>query len=222
MNGLIKAIDAEACRSLGEERVLRESISQPSFAPASLSETEIEKLRAELASLREEMDQRIATTRHEARAEGRQAAAAEFNNSRAEALERLERACNRALESFSRHMLAVENLAGMIAEAVLDQLLLGEAHYRELARAAIAARVREIDRTSIVRVLVSPKDFPEADELEQLADLCGIDQMVIAQSDELDAGQCRMELALGTLDVGLADQWQRLRPQLGGPAKAQT
>ena len=211
MSALIKAAAAHGCRPLGTDR---EHARPPGAPHVPDHQLEIAHLREQLAMLQSDHKQHLAQARSDGIAEGRRAAIDEFDHSRTEALDRLETACNRALEHFSRSILSVEKLATLIAQAVLDQLLLGDAHYLDIARQVIAARIKEIDRSSVVRVLVSAEDFPDQVELDQLADLCGIDQTVIKQMADLKIGQCRIELTLGVLDVGLRQQWDRLNQHM--------
>ena len=82
---------------------------------------------------------------------------------------------------------------------------------RDLLKAAIVARIREIDQSGIVRVVVSSSDFPDQTELDDLAALCDVDQLAIGHTRALKAGECRIDLTLGTLDVGLRQQWEKLK-----------
>lgn len=214
MSALIKSPDARDCMSLRDAHGAARSTPAESM-PAY--EKEIARLCEEVATLRAAQDhsaERVASARRDGVSEGRALALAEISESRADALDRLEAACNRAIEHFTVNLASAERLAIFIAQAVLERMLLDQPHFREVAGQAIAARVRDIENSSVVRLLVSPADFPEPEELDQLADLCGVDLAVIRQSADLDAGQCRVELTLGVLDIGLRQQWERLNQHL--------
>jgi len=214
MSGLIKSSAANNARSLGTLSASTASETSP-HEPAvpnemTILQERLTALQAEHASCRDA----VAAARHAGEEAGYRRALEEIETGRAEELDRLETTGNRALEHFARHIVDAESLAVLIAETVLEKMLLDSAHYRDLVRDALVARIREIDQTSIVRITVPVTDFPEQAELDQVADLCGLDQVVIRQDDDMATGHCQIDLTLGTLDVGLRQQWERLKGEL--------
>ena len=61
---------------------------------------------------------------------------------------------------------------------------------------------------------VSRRDFPDAADLTELQDAIGRSDLKIQVSDTLGAGDCRLQLRLGTMELDLPRQWEALSEAL--------
>jgi len=63
-------------------------------------------------------------------------------------------------------------------------------------------------------VSVSRQDFPSPEELSRLVAKLANPALDLRACAELSAGQCEMRLQLGTLEIGVDQQWSRLEAVL--------
>jgi len=180
-------------------------------------ETELAALAAALA----ERDEAIAghadaleTAWRKGEAEGRETGRSEAAADGAEALARIEAAAERALGLFADELEAMESLAALLARTCLERLLLATEPRAALVCELIAGQARALDAEAIVRVTVSASDFPAAEELKAVTASLGSRRCEVIASEEIDSGDCRIALRLGTLEIGLGQQWGRLRAVL--------
>ncbi|HEV2818512.1 MAG TPA: hypothetical protein VGW40_14965 [Allosphingosinicella sp.] len=210
MTGLIKSGSAG----------LRERVRPLAGFAVAVADPERERLAAELATLaaalseREEAALLHAEELEAAYAEGREAGRKEAADDGAEALARIEAAAERALALFADELGEMETLAALLARTCLERLLLATEARAVLVRELIAGQAKALDAEAIVRVSVSAADFPRAEGLEAVAASLGSRRCEIIAADELDSGDCRIALRLGTLEIGLGQQWGRLRAVL--------
>ena len=216
---LIKAIDAGDIQMFRNRATVSEIIdkgsSQPTFDP------EIECLSARIISLEAEvqrLNKAVITARNEGECEGRTQAKSDFETQRAEAHVQLEAGLSHALEQWSAKLDEVDRLAIMIAGVALERLLLSPENRLSTLTALVAAQVRALDRSSILRIKVSHEDFLDSEALAELARSCAIDGVIIEQALDLCAGDCTIQLTLGSIDVGLNQQWSAIRSFLEGHA----
>ena len=161
---------------------------------------------AELERLRESVQNAYREGETEGRKQGRQ----ESDQRRADYLAALERGLDAACNRFSEDLRDLERLAVLVARESLAKILGDDESRKELLAEAIGSQLRRIEAGSVVAVQVSRADFPEPEELTRLADSLGGDRLALVATDELRAGECRIKLKLGALDVGLPQQWERL------------
>ena len=207
MSGLLKsgsATLAERVRPLG------------AFA-AQAADPERERLAAELAALAAalaERDEAIAGhagALEDAHREGREAGRREAEDESAAALAAIEAASERALAAFADELGEMETLAALLARTCLERLLLATEPRAALVCELIAGQARALDAEAMVRITVSASDFLTAQDLEAVTASLGSRRCELVASDELDSGDCRIALRLGTLDIGLGQQWGSLR-----------
>lgn len=212
---LIKAID------VGDIQMLRGSVAvsaiidrgagQPTLDP------EIERLSVRVISLEAEvqrLNEAVIVARSEGESEGRTQVKRDFDAQRAEAHVQLEAGLSHALEQWSAKLNEVDRLAVMIASTALERLLLSPEDRLSTLTALIAAQVQALDRSSLLRIKVSHEDFIDSDALAELAQSCAIDGVLIEQALNLCAGDCIIQLTLGSIDVGLNQQWSAIRSLL--------
>ena len=174
----------------------------------------VEEKEAENAALSEAVDK----ARAEGEEAGRIAMELEFEDGRERALELLEAGIGMARESLDEFLVRAEILALEVARTALNKLF-GQDDGREAAVVDLVRhQLSHIERQSLVAIEVSRLDFPDTREVAALAERMGVDAAMLAASDELNAGGCRMRMKLGTIDVGLDQQWVAIRELLDSMA----
>jgi len=178
-------------------------------APASQSleaaGSEAEDLARRILELKEDRLNELA----EARAAGAREALEERSGAEAAALAQLEEALGAAQEAWSKQLEAVEASAIGIASAVLEQVFADRTDLTARIQSAIRAQLQRLDDASVIRLRVSPEDFPDAGALAAVAAGCNCHAEVIADP-RLESGGCLIDLALGQVDAGLPAQWARI------------
>lgn len=190
------------------------SIGPADTAPSDPHREEVQKLRAllaerdaELEELRAEVDK----ARVEGEAAGRIAAEAEVEDSREKALELLRNGIEHAGAAVADCQGQMEVLALMIARTALDKLFGDDSGRRAAVTELVVRQLRSIERQTLLQVEVSRLDFPNTDELADLAGQIGVAVDDICANAGLAPGACRMRLRVGTLEVGLDEQWGAIR-----------
>lgn len=186
-------------------------------APQAAADPQRERLEAELAALAAALAERDeAIARHsgeleDARGEGFEEGRRSAEDDGTAALAAIEAAADRALALFAEQLGEMETLAALLARTCLERLLLATEQRSALVCELIAGQARALDSEALVRISVSASDFLTAADLEAVATALGSRRCELVASDELDSGECRIALRLGTLDIGLSQQWGSLR-----------
>lgn len=189
----------------------------PSPAERALAraQDEIVMLEAALAENAEQSRSAVAA----ARREGEAAARAAFADARDARLAALDTAAAAARARWDETLGGMETLAVLIARAALGRMVGACDDLAALVTRQIDHRIATLRRESIVALRVSTDDFTDDAALDALArDAGGIE--VIADS-ALGPGDCRIDLQLGHIDLGVPAQWgalDALLGQLGGEA----
>lgn len=194
---------------------------QPARAVAPPApDPELERLRAALAeaearlAARDETIAGFAALRAEAFAEGEAKGRTEVEDGQAARLQVLREAACEALAAYREDMVSLDRLAALLAKTCLDRLLLGDTGRAETVAALLRARLAALDAEAAIRIQVSAEDFPTP---EALAAIGGAPCEILA-SPSLSAGACTIQLRLGTLDIGVDQQWGVLGAALEGLA----
>jgi type III secretion protein L len=167
-------------------------------------EAAIAELRQRLADAESEADEREDAAFERGRREGEDLATGETEKR----LELLRKGVDALQQSHSDRLAEYELLALQLARTALTRVFGDEGQRTEMVTQAITQRLASIKRKLVVRVSVSARDFRSKEELETLtARLPGFE---IVPDKALDAGGCLVDLRLGTIDLGLPGQWQRL------------
>jgi len=179
---------------------------------------EVERLRAKIA------EQEVAIADHpsaleKARADGEAAGRVtglrEADDGREALAAKIATATQLALERFAQEVASLERLAPMLAIEGLGRVFEPSDQRAELVRDVIRRQMSGLERQAVVCVEVSSADFPDADALPSVS---GAEVRAL---DEMKSGDCRIRLKLGALEVGLDQQWDRLREVLIDLAQAQ-
>lgn len=185
------AVDPEVQKLLDERAALLERL---------------EKQEAELAGLRKQ----VRTAFQEGEAEGREAGRRAAEDAGAAMLTRLEGGIRQAAGVFATAVSGLERLAPALAREGLAAVLGAEKGRAALVSAIVTQHLRTLEAHSILQIEVSQSDFGDEAALSALTQALGASGLRIVALAGLKSGECRIQLKLGTLDVGIDQQWGRL------------
>jgi flagellar biosynthesis/type III secretory pathway protein FliH len=171
---------------------------------------ELEAKGAEIAELRGE----VSAAFEAGQTTGREAGLKAAKSREAERLAALDAALKGATEDYRTKIEALEHIATSVAAAGLEKVFGARNEFAALATEVIKEQVRQLERRSIVSVEVSRADFTDDEKLEALAASARIPKLLLTASDDLPAGGCTIKLTLGALEIGVDQQWSRLRSML--------
>lgn len=221
MSALLKAGDAlalAAVRALDaprphEELLVFQSASalvdmaapdEPIVDERAELEAVIAELRDRLAAAEDSADAREDAAFERGRREGEDLATGETEKR----LELLRKGVEAVHLAHAERMAEYELLALQLAQTALQRLF-GDHDLRPaLVERTIGRTLATTKRELVLGIKVSPRDFRSEDELQTLAgQFAGLE---VAHDETLGAGDCRVDLRLGTIDLGLPGQWARL------------
>jgi flagellar biosynthesis/type III secretory pathway protein FliH len=222
MSALIKSSSAR----LGSVRPFPFSGAAPAPAPGPSA---VERLAAEIEAMKQaltardealaELAKEVEQARREGEEAGRAAGRKEADNLAAEKVQRVEAGLAEASARFDEDLRSTERLAALLAETCLEKLF-GHAHDRgAIVCALISAQMRALEAEAVVRITVSAADF-EPGQLDGVAAAAQRPGCEIVAAQALEPGACTMKLALGSLEVGIGQQWGSLRSALAEIAGA--
>ena len=158
-----------------------------------------------------ELRQQAKAAFREGEAQGREAGRREAEDQGAKSLAQLESGIERAVAVFTQAMSGLERLAPELARQGLAGILGVTDDRAEVVGAIVQRQVKTIEAHAIVHIAVSAADF--GDEAAR-AHLESIAAAKIHVDSALRSGDCRIKLKLGTLEVGVDQQWGRLEALL--------
>jgi len=122
----------------------------------------------------------------------------------------LESGVAKAAECLPETLSGVERLACAIAREALARVFGDKTSSAVLTEAAIVEAVRKLDDDALLRVEVSAQEF--SDLATASARLTSATQrpVEVVVRPELAAGECRLRLMVGEIEVGPQQQWERL------------
>ncbi len=147
-------------------------------------------------------------------AEGRLEREAEFEYDQTAALERLEQGLTTAQSTLTSSLNDMEALSVLVAQSVLNKIFGEEDNRHHIVIDLIKHQFVQLKGQMAVSVDVSRTDFLNSNDVKALAEHIGIEADKVRVLDTLDAGDCQIKLALGTLDLGLSQQWNQIRDVL--------
>jgi type III secretion protein L len=214
MSALIKSRDAGYAGTV--QLFGREAVTQPDAPQRAV--TPIENLLAtensRLAALAEKYEADIAVhvdalakAFADGELAGRSAAEAEFEDERAAALSLLETGIAEAKSDLGSALKNAENIAVLVAHAALGKLFGDASSYKGYVTELIRHQLGRIGQESFVAIEVARADFPNTSEVADLALSLAIPTERLRVLDELNNGDCRMRMQVGTLEVGVDRQW---------------
>jgi flagellar biosynthesis/type III secretory pathway protein FliH len=190
-----------------------------------VADPERERLIEELAALSAALaarDERIAALSKEAEAafaqgeaEGREAGRREAEDEQDALVAAIKKAADEALARLDGEMRALERLAPLLAETCLERMLLASEARVALVTDLVRGQVGQLQAGAILAIQVSAEDFGTPESLARLNAALADPVCEIAASPTLESGDCTIALRLGTLEIGLGQQWGALRVALG-------
>jgi type III secretion protein L len=214
MTGLIKAASAGALvRSLGAGSPRRAAGEGPVEPSRSRTELALDEAHDEISRLQTALIEARALAESapkEAREAGRKEGHREVEDDMARRLALIGKGIERAEVAWHERLGALDALAAMLARSGLAKVVGDGADLADLVTRAIALRVRAMRHESIVGIRVSAADFPDADALDALRAGAGSRSIEVIADAALDAGECRFDLQLGHIDLGIRPQWREL------------
>lgn len=181
----------------------------PMVARLAVAEAEIERLQAALSDSEAEVIRLREAARDafdEGRADGLTEGRTLGEERRAAALEQLEIALSGAAERLDEDLAQLERLAPLLARTALERMV-GESEDRAgLIADALRLQLGRIDQATLVQAEVSSRDFPDIAGLDALPARLGAPRLKIFPKDDLAAGEARLRLTLGGVEVGPAQQ----------------
>jgi flagellar biosynthesis/type III secretory pathway protein FliH len=145
-----------------------------------------------------------------AASEGEERGRASAEDDQAARLALLAQMAERALDRHEEAMGALDRLAALLAETCLEKMLIADEARVETVSALLRGQLAGIEASALVRILVSAEDFADQEALAALAPA----PCEMLASPSLGGGDCSIELRLGTLEVGVGQQWGALRAAL--------
>ncbi len=223
MSGLLKAGDPAAMRAVrsldavppatarGESNVApSHHFPEPPARDEALDrqcmelEGAIADLRHRIAQMEDEAGDREEAAFERGRQDGLDHAAGE----EARRLELLGNALDKLQKDNGKFLADCELLALQLARTALGRIFGDEELNAGLVSATLAHHVASLQRDMLRQLRVSPRDFRRDDDLAALASR--FPSLAVIVDETLGSGECVADLKLGTLDAGLAGQWQRL------------
>lgn len=150
----------------------------------------------------------------EAEASGRVAGRQEAEDRQAARLVALELGIGQAVETYQAELASMERLGALLAKEAVAKVLGPDAHFPPLVARIVQKQVAALDGSSQIQVTVAQCDFADPERLDELAASSGRPGVAIETSPGLAAGDCRIRLRLGALEVGVAQQWAQLSAML--------
>jgi flagellar biosynthesis/type III secretory pathway protein FliH len=147
--------------------------------------------------------------------QGYESGLAAAHDRQSERLALLEEAIQRAQADLVESLSALSRLSALLARDCVE-IVLGSATDRiDFIGRIIESQVARIDRAMLVDVRVSRLDFPDEGEVATLIKRTGLATFNVLAADEMPSGSCTIALRLGSISVGIDQQWSVLRNLLG-------
>ena len=212
-----RAADAAGIRSVQSAFSVERQDVVPGVAAI---DPELVALREERAGLQlrlEQKDTEISELRKQAEgafrkgeAQGRDAGMREAADHGLKLVTRLEGGVAVALKAFAQALSSLERLAPVLASQGLASIFEDSKARSALVRAIVQRQLKLVATDAIVHIEVSSADFVDDAALTSLAESVGDPRLSLRALSNLKSGDCRIKLTLGTLEVGVDQQWGRL------------
>lgn len=181
-------------------------------------EAQVVELAAELAERGTEIERlraRSAASFDEGLAEGRILGREEAQSLAAERLSLLRENATAAVERFETALQSMERLSALLAVESLSKLIGDPGGRADLVCRIIREQVAALEAAAVLAIEVSRADFDDDAAAREAAG----PGMRVEVSERLEGGECRIRLRLGTVDVGVGQQWGRLSELLAEMAE---
>jgi flagellar biosynthesis/type III secretory pathway protein FliH len=212
MSGLIKAGAAQSIRPFAyrvEELPAAKSTEDPQLTALRLK---IEALEQSVAQGPAALER----AKREAKEAGKREALEGVRRDDEKQLAALKAALSAALQSWDARLAKIDGLAALLSKTALAKVFDDDAARTDLVLGTIARQMRHLRRETVLAVRVSPRDFPDAAALEAVAAQGGTGSASVVADPDLTAGDCRLDLQLGHVDIGPRTRWSELAALLDG------
>lgn len=176
---------------------------------AALS-AEVAKLKAALGAAETRHAEELRKIAADNFADGERAGRADAVRNEAASLEALRAGVAAGVADISRRFDHLESLAGALCRVALEDVFSPSHDYREQSARMLRRQIETLKPDTVLGVAVSAADFPEDGALTDLARELGLQPSAFRVDPALAAGNCRMQLRLGQLDLSLSDHWEGL------------
>jgi len=215
MNGIIKS------GMLGDRSSIRPLSAAAATVALSPFDEEFNRLRQRITFLEDEIRQRdssierlnadVKRASEEGAEQGRVAGLAEAKDLQLERLQLLEENLRKAGAGLTEKLLSLERLSCILALECLD-IMLGRSEDRaSVLEAIIGTQVANVGKAMLLRIDVSPEDFPDRAAIAEIGRRIGLSDAILTTNDDLKSGACVMVLRLGQIEIGVDRQWGTLR-----------
>ena len=202
MNGLIKASQAQDIRGFGTVTTAPVEVP-PSVAREDALMEELTQTRATLANLEASLPDRLAA----ARAEGVEDGIRQSRRDDQARIDLLRSTAERATEDWQKRLTDIEGLAVALAREILERVFGAEGLEPAAVAAAIRNRIGALNERAVIRLRVGASDITP-DMIGHEAGAIGQWDMVVDST--LGEGEAVIDLDLGSIEVGPAQQWPRI------------
>ena len=213
MTALIKAGSGERVRSFGERARIALNVAVPTPPAPSPEALQIAALRDEIAHLRRAAAaDRTAAERAAAKAreDGKREAQELARRDDEKRLEVLSAGIAGARYVLDERIADLDGLAAQVARATIAKLFSGCDDHSQFVVGMIARQMQHLRRETVLTIRVSRQDFLDEVSLAALGAGAGTGGIAVVQDDELQSGQCRIDLQLGHLDLCSRSQWEEM------------
>jgi flagellar biosynthesis/type III secretory pathway protein FliH len=214
VNALIKAgTSARAVQPFASRPAISNALAAapaPSPPEPPLEDSRLALLRQENAELKRTMAAlREAAPLAEARAreEGAREALARVQRDEEKRVKLLADGVAAGLAAWEDRLASLEALAAVLAQSSLSKLFDESGDYSDFVLGMIGRQMRALRRQAVLAVRVSPSDFADEAALARVAAQTGMGTAAIVADAELPTGECRLDLQLGHVDLGMRAQW---------------
>lgn len=169
---------------------------------------------------------RLTRLLEDARAEAIRAERQALERGRGEGVKEATSAADKRLDAFStilqkaradwdKQLGSVDALAVELAHAALAKVFGPTEDLGDLTLRAIRHTLSQVEQQSVITLVVSKADFPDAAALSEVAAAVEPAGATASAVPTLKAGECRLELRIGERAIGPSDQWRVLSSFLG-------
>lgn len=208
-NNHAKLANVKNLYSLAPARAVYETKEVEDHAERDRSQDEIDHLKCEIERLQTELDVvkknneiKIEETHNNALDIGKQQALVDDKAK----LDLLEKNINSVADDLSNNIQNLEKLSLAISEITLSKILGNTDNFKDILPDIINKQIADLSDKVVVKIFVSPQDFPHQNDLKTLSSLArNID---VEDDVSLTSGDCNIQLLLGHIDVGINNQRQ--------------
>lgn len=202
----IRSLSDSSLRPHAQEVEALAPMVSPSDARIAALTEEVAELKEALRLSREEAEEESAA----ALAEGRKLAEEEFRRDEKAVLDLLDRHLADAAERLEAAFVRSERAGLALARAALERVLGPGAASAGMCEAIIRHQMQMLRSEHVLAIRISEEVFCDGTGADEIHDFLSSGQVELIVDPVLPAGDCRIVLRLGELEVGPETQWRAL------------